>query len=186
MKKLVIVVFLLLLFTLILPAQKMLLPVPYHSQGDTLSGYPPMPNTWCTVACLHMLFDYYDHMDDNPVPPPAHQIASACNTDDVAGTGSPHLGTYADDARRAAHFSMISNSADGFVGNGYSWRKIGYSAIDSTNGQEFLPGGDQQYLRQYLDRQAPGAEYLLEGSVRRVAAAGNHLATAGDRGQGGD
>jgi hypothetical protein len=140
MKELIVVVFLL-LFSLILPAQKMLLPVPYHGQGDVLSGYPPLPNNWCTVACLHMLFDYYDHMDDNPVPPVPLQIASVCNTDDVAGTGSAHAGTFASDARRAAHFSKISASADGAVVGGYSWRGIGYSVIDSTNGQAFLMPG---------------------------------------------
>lgn len=150
MKKLFFIVFML-LFSLILPAQKMLLQVPYHCQGNPYNlallppdpGYPPPPNNWCTVACLHMLFDYYDHMGNNDTANlPGPQIASVCNTDDVAGLQAvPYPGTYADDARRAAHFSMISNSADGFVGNGYSWRKIGYSAIDSTDGQDFLLPG---------------------------------------------
>jgi hypothetical protein len=144
MKKLVVVVFLL-LFSFVLPAQKMLLPVPYHSQGSPWfpadPGYPPYPpaNNWCTVACLHMLFDYYDHMGNKPVPPPAVQIASVCNTD---GSGA---GTLQSDARRAAHFSMLSNSFDGSVIGGYTWRKIGYSVIDADTlsgwGQDFLIPG---------------------------------------------
>jgi len=147
MKKLFFVIFLL-LFSLVLPAQKMLLPVPYHCQGNPENpllqpdpGYPPAPNNWCTVACLHMLFDYYDHMGNNTTPLPGPQIACVSNTDDIAGIVGGHAGTAARDARRAAHFSMISNSADGSVVGGYSWRKIGYSAIDSTNGKEFLLPG---------------------------------------------
>jgi hypothetical protein len=119
---------------LILTAQTMLLPVPYHSQGSPWfpadPGYPPYPpkNNWCTVACLHMLFDYYDHMGNNTTPLPALQIASVCNTDDVGGGGA-YPGTFQSDARRAAHFSGMSVSLDGSVVGGYSWRKIGYSAI---------------------------------------------------------
>ncbi len=148
MKKLFFIVFVL-LFSLVLPAQKMLLQVPYHCQGNMHNlallppdpGYPPPPNNWCTVACLHMLFDYYDHMGNNTTPLPGPQIASVANTDDVAGLYGGHPGTAARDARRAAHFSMISNSADGAVGGGYSWRKVGYSAVDSTNGKDFLLQG---------------------------------------------
>ncbi len=148
MKKLF-VVLCLLLFTLVLPAQKMLLPVPYHCQGNVHNlallppdpGYPAPPNYWCTVACLHMLFDYYDHMGNNTTPLPGPQIASVSNTDDVAGIMGGHQGTGAKDARRAAHFSMLSTSADGAVIGGYSWRKVGYSVVDSTNWQDFLLQG---------------------------------------------
>ena len=96
MKGLFFVVFLL-LFSLVLPAQKMLLPVPYHCQGNPYnpslppdSGYPSPPNTWCTVACLHMLFDYYDHMGNNTTPLPGPQIASVANTDDAGGVTGGH------------------------------------------------------------------------------------------------
>jgi hypothetical protein len=144
MKKLFVVC--LLLFGVMLTAQTMLLPVPYHSQGSPWfsadSGYPPFPpkNNWCTVACLHMLFDYYDHMGNNTNPFPSIQIASVCNTDGIGA------GTFQSDARRAAHFSGMSTSFDGRVTNGYSWRKIGYSVIDGdttmgVNGQEFLVPG---------------------------------------------
>ncbi len=143
MKKLFLIVSLL-SFCFALNAQTMLLPVPYHSQGSPWfppdSGYPAFPNNWCTVACLHMLFDYYDHMENNATPFPSQQIASVCNTDGL----SP--GTLQSDARRAAHFSILSNSADGSVTNGYTWRKIGYSVIDCDtttiiNGQHFLIPG---------------------------------------------
>jgi hypothetical protein len=148
MKNLIFVIFLL-LFSLVLPAQKMLLPVPYHCQGNPHNptflppdpGYPPPPNFWCTVACLHMLFDYYDHMGNDTTPLPGPQIASVSNTDDVAGLFGGHNGTGAKDARRAAHFSMLSTSADGAVVGGYSWRKVGYSAVDDTNGRDFLRPG---------------------------------------------
>jgi hypothetical protein len=145
------------LFTLMLSAQTMLLPVPYHSQGSPWfspdSGYPAPPNNWCTVACLHMLFDYYDHMGNEASPFPAQQIAAVCNTDDAAGVTGGHLGTYASDAVRAAHFSMISNSADGSsVTGGYSWRKIGYSVVygDTT--------GPPPYLQDFLN---PGTANLV-------------------------
>ncbi len=141
MKKLFFFV-LLLSFSLVLPAQKMLLPVPYHSQGapnnppDSGYIYPPK-NDWCTVACLHMLFDYYDHMGNKPSPFPSVQIASVCNTGNIAGGGG-WRGTFQSDARRAAHFSILSNSLDGTVVGGYSWREIGYSALDDSNGVDFL------------------------------------------------
>ena len=147
MKK-IFMTFCFLLSSFVLDAQKLLLPVPYHCQGNPDNpllepdpGYPPEPNTWCTVACLHMLFDYYDHIDNSTTPLPGPQIASVSNTDDIAGLFGGHSGTGAKDARRAAHFSMLSNSADGAVTGGYSWRKIGYSAIDSTNGRDFLLPG---------------------------------------------
>lgn len=148
MKSLFFVVFLL-LFSFILPAQTMLLPVPYHSQGSPWftpgPGYPPSPNNWCTVACLHMLFDYYDHMGNDTISLPARQIASVCNTDDIGGVTGGHAGTYISDARRAAHFSMLSTSADGNVSNGYSWRKIGYSVVYSDT---LLP---PPYIQDFLN-----------------------------------
>jgi len=102
----------------------------------TGAGYSAQ-NMWCTIACLHMLMDYWDNRANNPAAPagtalPQEQIAHVANVNDVGGlggaaeflvwTGFPGnwAGTFRDDARRALHFSSLSVSADGVTGPGYT------------------------------------------------------------------
>ncbi len=107
-------------------AERTLLPVPYHSQiGE---GNPLAPNNWCTVACLNMVFDYYGEVPGPPFCQP--EIAMVVNTDDIAGSFS-WRGTQATDARRGCHFSVLSLSVYGGL-YGYSWRPVGFGALDTT------------------------------------------------------
>ncbi len=114
----------------------------YFSQAG--NGNPDCPaggagfsaaNMWCTVACLQMLFDYWDNCADNPGgPPPVRvpqdQIGHVCNVNQVnlapleflvysAAPPPNQPGTMVDDSRRAVHFSALSNSADASVVGGY-------------------------------------------------------------------
>jgi hypothetical protein len=120
------VAFLLSICSLSFAAERTLLPVPYHSQiGE---GNPLAPNNWCTVACMNMVFDYYEEVPGSPFCQP--EIAMVTNTDDVAG-GFFWRGTQASDARRGCHFSVLSLSIYGGL-HGYSWRPAGFSALDTT------------------------------------------------------
>ncbi|MBE7560742.1 hypothetical protein HS125_18085 [bacterium] len=99
------------------------------------AGFSPA-NKWCTVAAVHMLFDYWDNRADNPTGPgvvrlPQDQIGHVCNVNQVniappqflIWTGVPFgnmPGTTISDSRRAVHFSARSNSADGLVAGGYT------------------------------------------------------------------
>ncbi|MCX8015220.1 MAG: hypothetical protein N2748_04300, partial [candidate division WOR-3 bacterium] len=127
------------------------IPVPYHSQLNQNAppqGWPAWgepnnpnrPNNWCTVACLDMIFAFYDRLsgaNGNAIPPIPHpfpplpqtEISQVANTN--GATGGPWLGTYETDARRAAHFSSLSTALNS-GSNGYSWRNLGYSAIDKN------------------------------------------------------
>lgn len=125
---------------------QMVLPVPYHSQGSPFQppapGFPyPPANGWCGVAALMMVFDYYDciEQESTSVGWPSWQIYHAANTN--AGNnincvpqawGGAWNGTNLSDLRRAAHFSVVSTSANGCLGGGYTWRELGYSAIDDS------------------------------------------------------
>ncbi|MFQ5906145.1 MAG: C39 family peptidase, partial [bacterium] len=103
-----------------------LVAVPYHSQ--IAEGNPAVPNNWCSVACINMLFDYYE---DVPGPPFCQvEIAMVVNTDDAAGSLA-WQGTQASDARRGCHFSVLSQSINGGL-FGYGWRSTGFSAVDTT------------------------------------------------------
>lgn len=83
--------------------------VPYHRQ---ITGY------YCGPAALEMLFDFYGP------DIPQREIA------DVARTAPD--GTYTSDMIRAAHFSNLSTSVGGQLGNitGYTARKLGYAAFE--------------------------------------------------------
>ncbi len=99
------------------------------------AGFGPA-NMWCTVACLHILMDYWDNRADNPstglaVRIPQDQVGHVCNVNQVSiapneflvWTGVPagnQPGTAIDDSRRAIHFSSLSNSADFAILGGYS------------------------------------------------------------------
>ena len=113
------------------------LPVPYHTQGNGFwppdPGYPPAPNNWCTVACLHMLFEYYEFFPNQTGIYglfPAQEIANVCNTDDVAGVAGGWAGTMLDDARRACHYSCASVAALSPPNAEYTWRRYGLSAVE--------------------------------------------------------
>jgi hypothetical protein len=142
--------------------QQFILIVPYHSQvppGDpdpAYNGWPwpepgnaNTPNGFCTCACIDMLFNYYESCPHTNPPLPQQEIAAVANTNDVMNTGSAHVGTYLDDARRAVHFSTktapwpsvppnyIPNGVNGPTG--YSWRTAapsgavrGYVGIDGS------------------------------------------------------
>ncbi|MEO0092550.1 MAG: hypothetical protein ABIK61_07565, partial [candidate division WOR-3 bacterium] len=134
-----------------IPPNFAFLPVPYHSQlnpNPALQGWPAWgepnnpnhPNNWCTCACLDMIFAFYDGLpgaNGNAIPPIPHpwpplpqtEISQVANTDGV--TGGPWLGTFEGDARRAAHFSILSTALNS-GNNGYTWRNLGYSAIDAN------------------------------------------------------
>jgi hypothetical protein len=136
----------LLVVSLLVPAladaqQVVKIQVPYHSQippNDPVipanwqyaePGNAPIPNGFCTCACLDMLFNYYTggsvpHL--NP-PLPQQEFAAVANTNDPMGLDG-HWGTYVDDARRAVHFSEFSpawpSPAPAYVPagqKGYSW-----------------------------------------------------------------
>lgn len=89
--------------------------VPYHYQ---ITDYN------CGPAALEMVMDYYGE----EIP----QAAVA----DVANTLEPN-GTYADDLRRAGHFSGASTAVQNPLLQGYSERQLGYSACDTYWG--YLP-----------------------------------------------
>jgi len=93
-------------------------------------------NMWCTVACLHMMMDYWDNRANNPIFPvpmlPQEQIGHVANVNQVATAGPAEFlvftggpgnqpGTAIDDSRRALHFSGYAGNlaADGAVGPGY-------------------------------------------------------------------
>lgn len=116
------------------------LAVPYHSQVPAGTpgypqnwpffepGNPAVPNGWCTVACIDMLFNYYEsgrasHANQKT---PQQEIAAVANTNDPLGGGG-WRGTMATDARRAVHYSSVSawpnNPPAYVVGQGYDWRE---------------------------------------------------------------
>ncbi len=135
----------LLLAVLLLPTpsdaqQVVRLPVPYHSQlppNDPLKpnwvwaepGNAPIPNGFCTCACLDMLFNHWaggaiPHA--NP-PLPQQEFAAVANTNDPMGGGT-YSGTYLTDARRAVHFSPTTpawpSAPPAYVNQnrtGYTW-----------------------------------------------------------------
>jgi len=128
------------------PPQTAMIFFKFHSQyNPTHYGIPnwgepgnpgnfPLRNNWCTVACLDMIFSFYDGLGGPPPHPagppwPQQQIKAVANTD--GATGGPWGGTYEDDARRASHFSVLSAGLNGGA-NGYNWRGLGYSAIDDN------------------------------------------------------
>ncbi|MBM3286735.1 MAG: T9SS type A sorting domain-containing protein [Candidatus Eisenbacteria bacterium] len=128
--------------------------VPFHGQytipGSPLSEpcCPNRPNGRCVVACLQMLFDRFG--DILPVgggnfAGPQEEIEAAANTNDRDSCPGAWKGTYITDGRRAAHFSSLTQAATAIRagcppvgcpqaggGNwGYTWRSLGYSAVDS-------------------------------------------------------
>jgi hypothetical protein len=125
-------------------SQQVFLFVPYHSQvppNDPDPAYANWfwpepgnantPNGFCTCACVEMLFDYWESCWHNNPPLPQREIAAVANTNDVMNTGTAHVGTYLDDARRAVHFSTKTapwpSAPPNYIGGvngptGYSWR----------------------------------------------------------------
>jgi hypothetical protein len=117
---------------------------------------PAMPNGFCTVACIDMLFNYWNDPAVHQLVPtvqlPQKEIAAVANTNDPRGGGG-WVGTQADDARRAVHFSsqtaLWPNAPpDYLIGGvgaprGYSWRptgtrgvRYGYVGIDGDWGAQ--------------------------------------------------
>lgn len=136
---------LLLLSFLVLPtttdAQQIVrLPVGYHSQippndPNIPANWPwaepgnaPIPNGYCTCACLDMLFNYATGglcPHANP-PLPQQEFAAVANTNDCMGGGT-YSGTYLTDARRAVHFSPRSPAWPCNPPNYINPNKTGYS-----------------------------------------------------------
>ncbi len=111
----------------------------YHSQVGE-GNNQVWGNTWCTVACLHMNFDYYDSGLSGPDQTTQGAIQKVVNTDNTALVPpGPWVGTNRDDAMRGAHFSKLSNSVNVPPINGYSWRDLpnllGFTGIDATQAQ---------------------------------------------------
>jgi hypothetical protein len=172
--------------------------VAYHSQipvGDPNlppnwpfgePGNPAMPNGYCTVACIDMLFNYWNDPAGHVAPPgspqPQLEIAAAANTNDPRGGGG-WVGTTASDARRAVHFSSTSaqwpNAPPLYVGQnvfaprGYSWRvpgslraKYGWVAIDGDWGANHWTLAQ---LKQLLQLHVPLVVHLDPDSVLAYA-----------------
>lgn len=141
--------------------------VPWHSQFDNTPADPDISaalaepcspprggqqNGRCMVASLDMIFDRFETLPAANIPPnPQEEISAAANTNDRPNinnaTGGPGnwFGTYANDCRRAAHFSSATQALTATRGGcppfgrpgapgvaGYTWRSLGYSALDSV------------------------------------------------------
>jgi hypothetical protein len=162
--------------------------VPYHSQlpcNDPVRpnwkyaepGDGPIPNGFCTCACLDMMFDYWmgGHLGHgtcqplNAVPAPQLEFAAVANTNDVMNVTGGHRGTYLDDARRAVNFSPTTpawpSPPPGYVNQnltGYSWNQLvalpgpavhfGANAID---GNWTGNGWDRDDFKRLLDQNIP-------------------------------
>jgi len=147
----------------------------YYSQFGNPNPAPIAPgstNYWCTVACLHMLFDYWDSVGNLPgIYPggllggnmlPQEEIAWVVNVNDAQGIfgaagnlyfgAGTYNGTQYRDDHRGAHFSPLS--AAGPIVNGYSWEHVttldsyGYTSI---NADWTLAGGTLAQLKAYVD-----------------------------------
>jgi hypothetical protein len=130
----------------------------WHQQGHPLNEpcSPPRGATGngrCFCACLHMIFDRFG--DNLPMggapnrPGPQEEIEAAANTNDRVNcpNGNWH-GTTLTDIRRGAHFSSAAVPAAptairngcppagcpqvGGGPTGYSWRDLGYAAVESV------------------------------------------------------
>jgi hypothetical protein len=167
--------------TRVMGQQVFQLPVPYHSQipqwqwpawGEP--GNPRYPNGWCTVACLDMIFDYYDAMGHPNPPLPQQEIACVANTNNPGGTWEM-------DARRAAHFSQKSKSLNQpswpayWNGIGYSWRgpaggnRLGYAAVGSDVAGNWKNISNIQGLKNFLLNGCPLIVYLDIDSLNAYA-----------------
>jgi hypothetical protein len=104
---------------------------------------------------MNMVFDYYENVPGSPFCQP--EIALVLNTDDIAG-GFTWAGTQATDARRGSHFSIISPAVNGGA-SGYSWRPIGFSAVD-TNWNWPVNG-----LKRLLDKGYPIIIHSIPGPL---------------------
>ena len=136
---------------------------------------PASPNYWCTVACLHMLFDYWDGVGNVPgIFPgglagnfmPQEEIAIVINVNDVQGIhGAPgdlysggtgtYNGTLFGDDHRGAHFSFVSIA--GPIGGGYTWQlappdQFGYTSI---NADWTGASGTLAQLKAFVDAELP-------------------------------
>jgi hypothetical protein len=167
--------------TRVMSQQVFQLAVPYHSQipqwqwpawGEP--GNPRYPNGWCTVACLDMIFDYYDAMGHPNPPLPQQEIACVANTNNPGGT-------WETDARRAAHFSQTSKSLNQpswpgyWNGIGYSWRgpaggsRLGYAAVGSDVAGNWKNISNMQGLKNFLLNGCPLIVYLDIDSLNAYA-----------------
>jgi hypothetical protein len=169
--------------------------VPYHSQvPPNTNGYPQnwpffepgnpaMPNGYCTIACIDMLFNFFkDPAAHNGLRTPQVEIAAVANTNDPMG-GALWVGTQTSDARRAVQFSSITaqwpNPPPQYVGpnvwapRGYSWRTaapsgtiFGWVGIDGDWGAS---GWTIAQLRSLLDAQVPLIVHVDPDSLRAYA-----------------
>ncbi|NLH47910.1 MAG: hypothetical protein GX444_04815, partial [Myxococcales bacterium] len=156
----------------------------YYSQAGNPNPNPiapGSPNYWCTVACLHMLFDYWDDIGNAPgLYPggllggnllPQEEIGWVVNVNDVQGRfgaagnlyngAGAHNGTLFGDDRRGAHFSTISVAPQPPLPPvilGYSWQILqtpdhyGYTAI---NGDWTALAGTLAQLKAFIDADLP-------------------------------
>jgi hypothetical protein len=165
----------------------------YHSQipksewnawGEP--GNPPydsIGNGWCTVACLDMIFDYYDKMGHPNPPLPQQEIAAVANTNKIS------FGTYETDARRAAHFSDRSVSLNNnpwpgyWNGTGYSWRgpaggsRPGYAAVGSDVAGNWKNISNIQGLKNLIWNNGSGCPLILYLDVDSMCAYADSIDT---------
>jgi hypothetical protein len=173
--------------TRVMSQQVFQLAVPYHSQipqwqwpawGEP--GNPRYPNGWCTVACLDMIFDYYDAMGHPNPPLPQQEIACVANTNQIS------RGTYETDARRAAHFSKQSTSLNNnpwpayWNGTGYSWRpgnQLGYAAVGSDVAGNWKTISNMQGLKNFVWNNGNGCPLILFLDVDSMCAYADSIDT---------
>lgn len=88
-----------------------------QSHNINVPFYYQETSWYCGEAALQMVFDYYG------------PLISQDDIGDVANE-EPFYGTYADDVRRAAHFSYMSTAIQNESLHGYEERKLGYAAFE--------------------------------------------------------
>lgn len=139
---------------------------PWRASGD---------NHRCLVASLAMVFHHFDWNFPlaNLNPNGQEEIAAASNTNDRDSWGAQlWTGTYLNDGRRGAQFSILTQALTVARATvppppagkpnprgawGYTWRDLGYSAVDSTwvkvarqDSLDFAGGGVPKMLEELL------------------------------------
>jgi hypothetical protein len=159
--------------------------VPYHNQYQFpdvgLMKFSEANSPWkasgdnhrCMVASLAMVFNRFgaNFPAANLAPNGQEEIAAAANTNDRDTWGAGlWTGTTLSDGRRAAHFSSVTAALTVARNNappanrpkppgafGYTWRDLGYSAVDGTwtgvaqqDSLDFAAGGTPKALERLI------------------------------------